>query len=88
MPIIHLPNALRTFCEMRDSVQGTGTTLREAFRNLEAICPELTAQIITPDGLRSDLAVAIDGSILDSAGLTETVDTDSDIYLVPPLGGG
>ena len=88
MPIIHLPNALRTFCEMRDSVEVTGTTLREVFRNLDTICPELTAKIITSDGLRSDLAVAIDGSILDSRGLTETVAADSDIYLVPPLGGG
>jgi hypothetical protein len=88
MPIIHLPNALQAFCDMRDSVEVTGTTLREVFRNLESICPELTTQIITSEGLRSDLAVAIDGSILDSRGLTETVDTDSDIYLVPPLGGG
>jgi hypothetical protein len=88
MPIIHIPNALQTFCEKRDSVEVAGTTLREVFRNLESICPELTTQIISSEGLRSDLAVAIDGSILDSRGLTETVDTDSDIYLVPPLGGG
>ena len=35
-----------------------------------------------------DMAVAVDGSILDGGELVQTVPPDAEIYLVPPIGGG
>ena len=65
-----------------------GDTLRDVFDDLIKVCPNLAAAIITSDGLRTELAVALDGSILDSTGLLESVKEDAEIYLVPPIGGG
>ncbi|MSQ29558.1 MAG: MoaD/ThiS family protein [Dehalococcoidia bacterium] len=88
MPVVHIPAALRSLSGDRARVEVAGANLRQVFAALERECPGLTARIIDGDDLRSDMAVAIDGSILDGGGLIQPVRADAEIYLVPPIGGG
>ena len=88
MPILHVPNSLLQLADGETKFILRGNTLREVFDDLIKVCPKLAAAVIMPDGLRPELAVALDGSILDSTGLLESVKEDAEIYLVPPIGGG
>jgi len=65
-----------------------GANLRQVFAALEQECPGLSERLLKGDDLRSDMAVAIDGSILEGGGLIQAVPPDAEIYLVPPIGGG
>jgi molybdopterin converting factor small subunit len=86
--VLHVPAPLRSLSGGRERIEVEAATLREVFRAVAVEYPELTARIVNEDGLRPDIAVAIDGSILDEGGLTESVGPDTEIYLVPPIGGG
>tara|TARA_B100000676_G_C17325011_1_gene458585 strand:- start:217 stop:483 length:267 start_codon:yes stop_codon:yes gene_type:complete len=88
MPTLHVPNSLLQLADGETEFILQGKTLREVFDDLIKVSPKLAEAIITSDGLRTELAVALDGSILDSTGLLESVRDDADIYLVPPIGGG
>ena len=88
MPVVHVPSSLRHLSGDRARFEVAGANLRQVFAALERECPALTARIIEHDGLRSDIAVAIDGSILEDGGLSQAVRADAEIYLVPPIGGG
>jgi molybdopterin converting factor small subunit len=86
--VVHIPASLRSLSDGRDRITADGATLREVFRAVAAVYPRLTASIIDDDGLRPEIAVAIDGSILDDGGLLDPVTAETEIYLVPPLSGG
>lgn len=88
MPVLHVPASLRAISGDRDRFDVDGATLRAVFRAVGAQCPELIDRIIEDDELRSDIAVALDGTILDDGNLTKAVSADAEIYLVPPIGGG
>ena len=88
MPVIHIPAALRHLSGDRARIEVAGTNLRQVFDALERECPGLTARIIEDGDLRTDMAVAIDGAILEGGGLIQPVSADAEIYLVPPIGGG
>lgn len=88
MHVLHVPAALRSLSGDRDRFEVSGDTLRAVFRAVEEQCPELVSRIIENDLLRPDIAVAIDGTILDDGNLLLTLHSDSEIYLVPPIGGG
>ena len=88
MPVVHIPSALRHLSGDRERIEVAGVNLRQVFAGLERECPGLSARIIKNDDLRSDMAVAIDGSILEGGGLVQPVRPDAEIYLVPPIGGG
>ena len=88
MPVVYIPAALRHLSGDRDRIEVAGANLRQVFEALGRECPALTARIIEDDDLRTDMAVAIDGSILEGGGLIHPVRADAEIYLVPPIGGG
>ncbi|RLT34815.1 MAG: hypothetical protein DWI59_05525 [Chloroflexi bacterium] len=88
MPVVHVPASLRHLAGDRSQVEVPGATLRQVFAALERECPGLTARIIADDDVRPDMAVAIDGSILEGVGLVYAVRPEAEIYLVPPIGGG
>ncbi|MEI6136496.1 MAG: MoaD/ThiS family protein [Chloroflexota bacterium] len=88
MAVVHIPASLRHLTGDRDRIGVPGATLRQVVAALDRECPALTAVIIDDDDLRADIAIAIDGSILEGAGLVEPVGPDAEIYLVPPIGGG
>lgn len=88
MAVLHVPASLRSLCGGCERIEADGDTLRAVFTAIGAAHPELTARILDEHGLRPTMAVAIDGSILDQSSLTERVGTETEIYLVPPMGGG
>ena len=88
MAVVHVPASLRSLSNGRDRITADGATLREVFRAVAMEYPLLTASILDDNGLRPDIAVAIDGSILDDSGLLDPVTAETEIYLVPQLSGG
>ena len=88
MAVLNIPSSLRALCDDCTQIEGEGSTLRAIFSAVATRHPDLASRILDHQGLRPDIAVAIDGSILDQSALTETVEADTEIYLVPPIGGG
>lgn len=88
MAVLNIPSSLRSLCDDCTQIEVEGSTLRAVFNAVAKQHPELTSRILDHQGLRPDIAVAIDGSILDQSALTETIAADTEIYLVPPIGGG
>lgn len=88
MAVVHVPASLRSLTDDRDRFEVPGETLRQVFEALGRECPALAERIIQDGDLRPEIAVAIDGSILEGGGLVQPVGPDAEIYLVPPLGGG
>lgn len=88
MPVLHVPAPLRSLADGHDRLEVDGQTLRTVFAAVGERYPELTARILDEHGLRPEMAVAIDGSILDQSGLNHPVTAETEIYLVPPIGGG
>ncbi len=88
MAVLHVPASIRSLCDGCERIEAEGATLRAVFSAVAARHPELVARILDEHGLRPEMAVAIDGSILDQNALTEAVAADTEIYLVPPIGGG
>jgi molybdopterin converting factor small subunit len=86
--VLHVPASLRALSGDRDRFEVGGATLRAVFRAVAEQCPELVSRIIEDDTLRPDIAVALDGNILDDGNLAQQLSPDADIYLVPPIGGG
>jgi hypothetical protein len=88
MPVVHVPSSLRALAGGRESFEVAGATLGQVFAAVGRECPDLVARIIEDGAIREDMAVAIDGSILEGGELVQAVAPDADIYLVPPIGGG
>lgn len=87
MATVHLPVNLRPFAGDREQVHAPGATLRQVFEALDAEWPGLSAQIVADGGILPQLAVAIDGSVVES-GLGAAVGPETEIYLIPAIGGG
>ncbi len=89
MAVLHVPASLRAVTDGRERFDVPGaTTLRQVFQAVERECPELAARVVEDGELRADMAVAIDGSIIEDGGIYTEVDDETEIYLVPPIGGG
>ncbi len=87
MATVHLPVALRPFAGDREQVRAPGATLRQVFAALDGEWPGLSAQIVQHGSVLPQLAVAIDGSVVES-GLGMAVGPEAEIYLIPAIGGG
>ncbi|MGE3961356.1 MAG: MoaD/ThiS family protein [Dehalococcoidia bacterium] len=88
MPVLHVPASLRDASGGRERYEVAGTTLREVFAAIRETSPALYDRLVADGDLRPEIAVAIDGSILEDTGLFTDVAPDAEIYLVPPIGGG
>jgi molybdopterin converting factor small subunit len=88
MPVVHVPSSLRALTSGRASFEVAGATLGQVFAALGRECPDLVARVIADGAVREDMAIAIDGSILEGGELLQEVAADAEIYLVPPIGGG
>jgi len=88
MPVLHVPASLRDASGGRERFDVEGTSLREVFAAVRVSAPDLFDRLVEDGDLRPDIAVAIDGSILEDTGLFTDVPADAEIYLVPPIGGG
>lgn len=87
MATVHIPTQMRRLTGGRDRVEVPGSTLRQVVEALDEQWPGLKHEIVDADGLRPQLAVAIDGAIAES-GLVAAVGVDAEIFFIPAIGGG
>ena len=88
MAIIIIPATLREFCAGASKIEVSGTTIREVLREVDARCPGFFARVVEEDRrLRPELAFAINGEVY-PLGLHDPVAPDTEIAIVPALGGG
>ena len=88
MPTLHIPAVLFHLSNNEKEIIVEGNNLRAIFRKVSELYPDLVDRIIQDDSLRPDIAVAIDGTILEDGNLIQPLAPDAQIYLVPPIGGG
>jgi len=84
MPSVFIPHALRPLANGQESVEASGSTVREAVNNLD---PALRAALLDGAKLKPNLAVAVDGAVA-PMGLLERVDPNSEIHFVAAISGG
>jgi molybdopterin converting factor small subunit len=88
MPVVHVPASLRAFSDGRERFDLEGATLGQVFAALARECPTLAERVVEDGMIREDIAVAIDGSILEGGEMVQQISPTAEIYLVPPIGGG
>jgi len=88
VPTLHIPAVLFHLSNDKKEIIVEGNNLRAIFRKVSELYPDLVDRIIQDDSLRPDIAVAIDGTILEDGNLIQPLAVDAQIYLVPPIGGG
>lgn len=88
MATVFIPPMLRSLSDGNETVSVEATSLRGVIAALEATHPGLRAKLCDGDGnLRPDLAFAVDGHVA-SRGLLQKVSDDSEIHILPAIGGG
>ncbi len=87
MPTVVIPALLRSYSNGHSQVRVAGSTLRQVFDNLEAECPGIRDRIRDEAGILASLNVAVDGELTE-LGLLQPVEEDSEIQILPALGGG
>lgn len=87
MAVVWIPPQLRTLTNGEDRVTADGTTVGRVIDALERAFPGLRALLCDDDRIRSDIAISVDGEIT-QLGLLQPVRDDSEIHIVPAIGGG
>ncbi|MBI2826965.1 MAG: MoaD/ThiS family protein [Planctomycetia bacterium] len=87
MATVFIPPQMRDLTGGADRVAAAGATLREVLRALEAVHPGLAARVALGEGIAPGLAVSIDGAIT-ARGLLAPVQPESEIHILPAIGGG
>ena len=64
-----------------------GSNVRRIIEGLEEFYPGMKARLVEDGGIRPSLAVAIDGEVA-RMGLLEKVGENSEVHIVPAIGGG
>jgi hypothetical protein len=87
MATVFIPAQWRDLSQGASEVRVDGATLGEVVAALERQFPGIAARLCDGDSIAPGLAVSIDGSIT-SRGLLSTVGPDSEIHVLPAIGGG
>ncbi len=88
MATVFIPPLLRSLCDGNETVSIEATSLRGVIAALEDRHPGIRAKLCDADGNpRPDLAFAVDGHVT-SRGLLQKVAADSEIHILPAIGGG
>jgi molybdopterin converting factor small subunit len=87
MAKVWIPSLLRSLCHGERVVEVPGRTVRQVIDNLEARCPGIRDRIVEDGDLRPDLAVSVDGETT-QIGLLQPVAEESEVHILPALGGG
>ena len=84
---IKLNHAFKPFTDGRDSIQVTGTTVRECLDGLIELYPVFRHMLFDKGGLLSAL-VMLDGEAVLPDDLSRPVNEESDLSLLPMIQGG
>ncbi|MCL4542043.1 MAG: MoaD/ThiS family protein [Chloroflexi bacterium] len=84
---VWIPALLRPLVNGQVKLAVEGSTVREALHNLSTTYPNLGARLWDGQHLRPGLAFAINGQIA-PLGLSQTINTDDEVEILPAIGGG
>lgn len=87
MATVWIPSLLRDLCGGDRVIEVPGRTVRQVIDALDARCPGMRDRLLADGELRPDLAVSVDGETT-QIGLLQSVGENSEIHLLPALGGG
>lgn len=88
MALVFIPPQMRELSQGRTSVEVSGGNLRQAVADLDRQCPGMAARLTTAEGFPTPgLALAVDGSVT-SRGLLTPIGPNSEIHILPAIGGG
>lgn len=87
MATVYIPAQWRDLTGDVSSLDLPGSTLREIGAGLEARFPGVGERLCSEDGIAPGLAVSIDGAIA-SRGLRSPVGAESEVHILPAIGGG
>jgi hypothetical protein len=87
MATVIIPLVLRPFCDGHERLEVPGHTLRQVFDRVGQLYPALREQLIEDGDIRPGLNIAVD-SDLASDGLLQAVGEDSEVLILPAIGGG
>ncbi len=87
MATVFIPAQWRDLSGGMAEVRLEGASLREIVAALDALFPGMGARLCADGGIAPGLAVSIDGSVT-SRGLLTPVGPDSEIHVLPAIGGG
>ena len=87
MATVVIPLLLKDFTGSQRSADVPGSTLSEVVTALDGLYPGIGGRIIENGQISPTIAVTVDGRIA-AGGLDTPVGSDSEVRLLPALGGG
>jgi len=87
MARVWIPSLLRDVTGGADSVIVPGSSVRQVIEELDRLHPGARSRLCDGDVLRSGLAVVVDNEVA-RLGLLQSVGPDSEVHLLPAIGGG
>ncbi len=82
-----IPATLRGICGGSPLIEVEGATIGDVLRAVDARCPGFHGRVVADGRLRPELAFALDGEVVPLA-LHDAVSPETEIAIVPALGGG
>ena len=87
MATVRIPALLRDLTGGRNEVEVAGRNLRQVVAALEAGFPGMGARLLDEGEQRPELAFAVDGEVA-TLGLLQPVAENSEVVILPAIGGG
>ena len=88
MAVVWIPSLMQRMTGGQDKVRVSGATLRQVINHLEDLHPGIKERLVDDEGrFQEGVAIAIDGEVT-NLGLLERVGEDSEIHIIPAIGGG
>ncbi len=87
MATVVIPLLLKDFTDGRRSAEVSGSTLSDIVAALNELYPGIGGRIVENGQISPTVAITVDGKIA-AGGLDTPVGLDSEVRLLPSLGGG
>lgn len=87
MATVFIPPQMRDLTGGQDTVVVSGETLRQVIEGLIAVCPGIASRLTVEGRIAPGLAISIDGTVT-SRGLLARIEPNSEIHIIPAIGGG
>jgi molybdopterin converting factor small subunit len=82
-----IPALLQPLCDGRRSTAVEASTLGEALRRLDELCPGIYDHLVEDGRVRPQLAIAVNGEVYQMP-LHERLKPGTELTIVPAIGGG
>jgi hypothetical protein len=87
MATVFIPPQMRDLTGGRETVDVAGETLRQVIEGLNAACPGIASRLTVDGRIAPGLSISIDGAVT-SRGQLARVEPNSEIHIIPAIGGG